>query len=461
MSEEVWQEFERSLDFPRQYAMRRSAVETVYLRRALREGSNLVRYNAAQDLLRLGEDARDAVLELVHCSESKPKKTADICEKALEKFSPLPDEAIVPLLPQMARSFSPSGLRAKQLLTAIEKGDVAYDSKVAFQIGSSLTSTSAGERAEAARLAGLKGLEPSQGRLLELLKDKSAEVRLGSAIGLSYLSSPLDASLESTIEKELRAGLQSSKGMRQKEIARILDVELPKRAVRVATVQQSIKVEEDNVERREGTTSTSAQTETLEEYDSMLAVRVAQDVVRDISLKRLEQREPERLAEWRRQLPYLRKAVSTGSRTEQVAGVRVLGAMADYLPEAIALLLRALASPEPEVRERAAKLLGEHRVEQAVGPLSGLLAESSVRETAAVALLRIGTKEAVREAKQHLSAEELANISIEKVVLRGEDKLSAGGVRQRCEREFRRRGYSKSTLGVLSKECVRASGAYF
>ncbi len=460
MSEEVWQDFVRSLDFPREYAMRRSPVDTLYLRRALKDESQLVRYNAAQDLLRMGEDASDAVVELVECTESTPKKAADLCDKSLQQFSPLPDAAIVPLLPKLGIRFSPSTARAKLLLANIARGDVAYDSEIAMQISSSLQSNNATQQAEAARLAGLKGLEPERATLIRLLEEGSDEVQLGAAIGLSYFPTDAAEVQEAKIEKELKKGLGRTSGARQKEIARILDVELPKRAISIAKLKKE-RAEEGSEGAKSESSTTIKTVDASQQHDSMLAVRVAQDVVREISLRRLEKREPERLDEWKRQLPYLRTAVSSGSRSEQVAAVRVLGAMADYLQEALALLLRALASTEPEVRERAAKLLGEHRVEQAVGPLSGLLAENSTREAAATALLRIGTKEAREEAKRYLSEEEMSKISAEKVVLRGEDNISAGGVRQLCERELRRRGYSNPSLQTLSKDCVRASGAYY
>jgi len=108
MDEAVWRRFSRSLDFRREYAMRREITDVLYLRRALTDSNNLIRFNAAQDLVHLGEDAGTAAPELIACAESKPIKVARLCAKSLQAFSPLPDIAIVSLLPKVGVPFSSS-----------------------------------------------------------------------------------------------------------------------------------------------------------------------------------------------------------------------------------------------------------------------------------------------------------------------------------------------------------------
>ena len=458
MDEQVWNNFLRSVDFQREYAMRREAKDIPYLVRALDEERPLVRYNAAQDLLRMGVEAEPAVPSLITCAYQTQERIAAICKQAVDGFTPIPDNAIPSLLQRIVGPFDPKTQSARQWIHRIDLGDVGYDSEVALAIREGLASNVLLRKAEAARLIGLKGLDDDSARLLELERYSNNDVTIGALLGLYYLRGSLSDDQKTRLEQLGKHGA----GVFHPEIAQALGKAIP--AISVAHQTGAIRVREEDTVAPKALPETASdapnsERNSLIQKDPMLPVRVSQTVVRDISRRRLSRREPEKIEDWKRQLPLLRKSIRQGSEKEQISALRVVGAMADYLEEAIPLLLSALASPNVEVRSLAAVLLGEHRVLEAQEPILALLSEKRMEKVAATALMRIGTSEAVLAAAPYLSQTMRAEFDADNAtVLRGGENVSSAEAEQECRKALGTRGFRSETLESLVRRCTKASG---
>jgi HEAT repeat protein len=137
------------------------------------------------------------------------------------------------------------------------------------------------------------------------------------------------------------------------------------------------------------------------------------------------------------------------------------------VPEALPVLVDALQSQDARVRKAAAIALGQLRAHAAVSSLVGLLEDEEVRDSAAAALLEIGSASGRTAVEAHREVLDMTKVQAEQArIQRGKRLETLPGVgvaeaRELCRLLLIDAGLSGSNLEPSVESCVQETKAQY
>lgn len=428
---DAWAKFESSLNEPRLYAMRREERDIPFLIKALESKNSVVRFNAVQDLKTMGSAGKKATQPLIRCFEDRDVKTGRVAYLAVKGMG-VPSVEAVPALREMLDS-----------------------KKARAQVWALKILSSMGKQA----LVAVPDIAP-------LLDARDGKVRWRAALLLHELAP--GHSKERVVE--VLAESLGDDDPKVRERSRALLYQLGRSDV-LAVHEKKLKEESEKATKIVKNVPPSVQQKQFKKMsskDESVVYEVARDVRRIYAREYMEKRDPGVINQWKGQIPFLVRMLGYGNTRERLRTVQTLRTMGFYLEEAIGPIVGALDDPEPKVRLAAVSALGDLQIPQAVPKISTFLDDREFRSTAARALKKINTPEALNAVKD-FSAEEFEDEDKVKVTIQSRKKIdleklptmSYGEALGLCRLVLKNKGFGGPELMDLTDRCIMASEARY